>query len=347
MNKKNVLIIQQIIPHYRIPIFNKLTESINLTIAAESFDNPDKYKFEHKRIVLIQIGPFVRIKDFSALKLGSYDAVIFLFNIRFINLWQTLLNFFRSYKLIVWGIGVSSEEGFDKNHRFDGIRFLAAKLTDALLFYSNYPLDIYAKKGGIKTSKMFVAQNTLALESKLFKDDKKYFLFVGTLKKYKKLDKLIQVYSLARKNDPNLADLHIIGDGDYKNQLVKQINILGLTEKVVLHGSITDTVKLESYYKKAIASVSPAQAGLSVLQSLSMGVPFITNFDSITGGERLNIINDYNGYLVKSDEELIEKLCFLSNDRDHALKLGENAYYYFINECSVDKMVAGFISVLE
>ncbi len=343
---KKVLIIQQMIPHYRVPVFNELAKQCNLTIAAETFENVDEYEFEKVNITLKNKSGFTLIKNFSFLDLDNYDAVIFLFNIRFLNLINLLLKRTRSFRLILWGIGVSSETGYDNSRKFDKIRYWAAKRADAVVFYSNDPISKYTDIGNVERQKLFIANNTLDLEAKLFREEKEYFLFVGTLKKYKRIDRLIEIYRQALLIDNNLPDLHIIGDGEYMQSLIDQIDKLDLGGKIVLHGAINDSVQLESFYKSAIASISPYQAGLSVLQSLSMGVPFICNDDAVTGGERFNIIDGYNGYLVKSEKEFSQLLVYLGRYPSKCEKLGKNAYNYFKNECSIGKMVGGFLQAI-
>lgn len=334
------------IPNYRVPIFNHLATQCTLSIAAEKFEDDQSFQFNTIPIKLIQRGPFTLVDKFDKININKYEVVIFLFNIRFLNLIRLLMSENRNYKLLLWGIGVSSENGYDNNHKFDQIRYWAAKKADAVVFYSPDPINKYVK-AGVDKEKLFVAHNTLDLKAKYFDDPKEYFLFVGALKKYKKIDHLIDIYYDAYNKYPGVAPLHIVGDGDFMEALRKQITDLGLSKKVTLYGAIHETAKLEKIYAKAIASISPSQAGLSVLQSLSMGVPFITNHDSITGGERFNVKNGYNGYLVKSDGEWSDLFIDLSKHSEKTSELGKNAYQYFNNHCSIDNMIDGFLDAIK
>ena len=54
-----------------------------------------------------------------------------------------------------------------------------------------------------------------------------------------------------------------------------------------------------NFYKFAYCSISYGQAGLSVLQAFAFGVPFLTTENAISGGEKHNIENGKNGFLVK------------------------------------------------
>jgi glycosyltransferase involved in cell wall biosynthesis len=335
-----VLIIQEGIPHYRIPVFRALAKQFRLSVTSvQQINEPG---FEVLAVELKRWGSFFHLSTSKVPKLSNFDVVIFTFNIRWLNLLIMALSPFRKYKLVVWGIGVSTETGFDSIKKWDWLRYVIARNSDAVIFYSDYPISRYITEGKVDKNNMFVAHNTLDLSPQYFDDPKEFFLFVGTLKKYKRVDYLIHLYAQAITIDPDIADLHIIGDGDYYEQMKNEIERQGIAHKVVFHGAINETEKLIPFYRRAIASISPAQAGLSVLQALSMGVPFVTMSDAITGGERLNIIHEQNGILADNDQSFIDALVELSNNRLYATKLGLNAYEYFVEQCSLNRMLDGF-----
>lgn len=326
-------------------MFNLLSKSCDLTVWADDADLTSEYLFQYQQIKYASIGPFLKIENFDYAALDGYDHVIFTSNIRILDLLRVTFARKRKYKLSLWGIGVSSENGFDTVKKYDRFRAMLARRADSVIFYSDYPVERYVSHG-VKRENIFIAHNTLDLEAKYFEDEKKYFLFVGTLKKYKRIDHLIEVYHAVVKENPAVLPLHIIGGGEYYDELVNLVEHFDLTHKVTLHGSITDGKTLEEFYRYAAASLSPSQAGLSVLQSLAMGVPFVTKANAVTGGERLNIIHEYNGYLAKDDEELMERLVTLSKDVSLAKKLGKNANTYFTNKCSLENMVSGFLNAI-
>lgn len=100
----------------------------------------------------------------------------------------------------------------------------------------------------------------------------------------------------------------------------------GLEEKILLHGAIYDQKVLKNFFAQSIACISPNQAGLSVLMSMGYGVPFLTSYDAITGGEIFNIENNVNGFIYNgSNEELKEKLLWITDNRDTVLEYGRKA----------------------
>ncbi len=342
---KKVLIIQEEIPHYRIPIFNRLSLIYDLTVT--SINAVSEANFKVKRINLKRYFGFFKITQNTFPDLNQFDAVIFTFNIRFLDLYRLVINSRRKYKLILWGIGVSTNNGYDSSCNWDLIRFWMARRVDSLIFYSLYPIDKYARLGKIPFSKMYWAHNTLDLQPYFSNERKDYFLFVGTLKKYKNIEQLIFVYNEALRIYSAMPPLYIVGSGDFLGDLKKIINFYKIADRVIILGLITDSKHLQDIYRRAIASVSPSQAGLSVLQSMAYGVPFLTMSNSITGGERFNIVNNYNGLIASNVEELVFYLIKLSKDSNFSTTLGENAYGYFTDFCKTTRMISGFTSAIE
>jgi glycosyltransferase involved in cell wall biosynthesis len=340
-----LLIVQDLIPHYRLPIFKYLGSQYDLTVTS-THKVADSEGFRVELITLKQVGGFYYWKSANKLRLRDFDIVIHTFNIRWLNLWYLAALPFRPFKFLVWGIGVSTETGFDTIRKWDWLRYAIARKSNAVIFYSDYPILRYVEEGRVKREKMFVAHNTLDLPALYFDDDKEYFLFVGTMKKYKRVDHLISLYANALIIYPELPDLHMIGDGDYMSDLRKIIIELGVSEKIKLHGEINDLKRLAHFYRKAIACVSPSQAGLTVLQAMSMGVPFVTKSDAVTGGERFNVINGHNGIVADSDNELELALIKLAKDSSYASELGKKALSYFKDNCTVKRMVDGFVNAI-
>jgi glycosyltransferase involved in cell wall biosynthesis len=94
--------------------------------------------------------------------------------------------------------------------------------------------------------------------------------------------------------------------------LIDLVVSLKIQNRVIFKGKITSNKDLIEFYRNAFVSVSFGQAGLSVLQSLGYGVPFITKKNAISGGEITNIIDKYNGFLCEdSVESLKEKILLI------------------------------------
>lgn len=344
MNKKKVLIIQELIPHYRVAFFNKLSDHFDITVTTTADFSTD-YLFEIQRIKITKLGPFL-LPKITWRTLSGYDVIIYSFNIRYLPLFGTL--FLKKQKpIILWGIGVTTETGFDVRNKFDVVRYFYAKKADALIFYSKYAKNKYVRIEAVSQEKLFVANNTLDICPEYFECEKEYFLFVGTFKKYKRVDDVINLFNRAYQEYPSLSSFIMIGDGEYLEEAKALVKELKLQHKISFTGAINDEEELILYYKRAIASVSPYQAGLSVLQSMAKGVPFISLNNSITGGERFNIINWKNGVLAATEEDIIKSMYVLWSNPDVQKEMAYNAYLYFKENCLMENMVNSFRSAIE
>ena len=144
MNKKlKVLIVQEVILDYRVPIFNKLAEKYDLSIAAA---NHSKTSFDYKfyKINFVKVGQLALLYGLNRILNTRFDCIILLFNIRIVNIYRLIFGKNRD-RIILWGIGVTSERGYDSNSKFDWIRYFLANRVGALLFYCAYPKNKYSR----------------------------------------------------------------------------------------------------------------------------------------------------------------------------------------------------------
>jgi len=344
--KMKVLLLNPYIPDYRVYIFNLLAEKVDLTVAhSGKIHNEKNLNFNHIQIPKIVLGPF----SFNPINLhnlcNNYDIIISDGDIRYIDRNILILNPYRKYKWINWGIGVSAsyDKKFDENKRWDFIRHFIFKKADAQVFYSDYPIKKYLK-AGFKPSSLFVANNTTYVRYDENKKFNKYkLLFIGTLYKQKNLNELLDAYSRYYKLSSDFLPLEIIGEGpEYKN-ILQWIDNNNLNSKIKLHGPIYDHEILEKHFRESFACISPGQAGLSVLTSMGYGTPFITKKDAITGGEIFNIISNCNGILYNKNAELIDILMDIELNPFKYIKMGQNARNFYLNNRTPEQMVKGLI----
>jgi glycosyltransferase involved in cell wall biosynthesis len=337
-----VLLLNPLIPDYRIIIFNLLAKKVDLTIAhSGKLRKEQNLQFQQKILPLKHLGSF----SFYMINLHKlckqYDIVISEGNIRYLDRNILILNPFRKYKWINWGIGVSASYNklFDQDKKFDAIRHLIFKRANAQIFYSEYPVQKYID-AGFNPDSLFVANNTTYVNFSVYpKYAKHKNLFVGTLYKQKKIYELLEAYLSYSKLSKNCLPLEIIGNGDEFENIKNWINEKNLQTKIILHGAIFDHQILEKHFREAIACISPGQAGLSVLTSMGYGTPFITQKEAITGGEIFNIKNGHNGILYNDHDELKDILLDIENNPEKYIKMGENARDYYLQHRLPGQMV--------
>lgn len=341
------LIIQQdIMTNYRIDFFNYLSKNYDLTIIHRGPKVSGKLVL-FKQIIrkCFKIGPFYFQNFYNVIK--KNDILITEANLRYIIINLILAFFPRNFKWISWGIGVSAsyKKKYDLDKKYDFLRYLIFGKSDALLFYSKYPKKKYIS-AGINPSKLFVANNTFPNDCE-FRKKRKHFVFIGSLVLGKGLPSLLNEYHHALKSfSSELPPLLIIGKGKLKNELKFFIKKKKLENKIKLLGSIFDKKKLNNILSKSYFSISPNQAGLAVLHSMSCGTCFVTLKDSITGGEIFNI-NNKNGILLNNTKEIrdIFKDAYLNQKK--YIRLGKNAHIYYYRNRTVSKMAKGFSDAIK
>lgn len=341
-----VLIINPLIPDYRLPIFNMLGNEVDLTILhSGKFRQEKNLSFQQIILHIKKIGPFFIYPSNLHKICKQFDVIISEANIRYFDRNLLIMNPLRKYKWITWGIGVSAsyDKKFDEDNKTDFIRHLIFKNANAQIFYSDYPLKKYID-AGFDANSLFVANNTTEV---IFNENLKFvkhkLLFVGTLYKQKRIYELLESYLEFSKICLPIIPLHIIGDGSEFNMIKEWIVENDLSKYIVLHGSIFDQTILEKHFRESYACISPGQAGLSVLTSMGYGTPYITRKDSITGGEIFNIENGINGVLYNNDKDLVNVLKDISEAPGKYIKMGLNARAHYLKYRSPSQMVHAFI----
>lgn len=349
---KKVIIIYNKVWSYRINIFNIINQHYDLTVTYTSKSNVGKeYAFKTLYTPGYSIGPLFFHKTNLKKLANQYDVVIAISNSRWLSLMLLALGK-RSYKYILWGIGVSAsyKNKLDSKSTWDKVRFFFAKKADAILFYSNYPIEKYVKNG-ISREKLFVAHNTVAVDTDFelsrTENTKTDFLFIGTLYPQKGIEILLDAYIELSKTI-SLPILHIIGAGPMESELRNSIESNHLQDKVILHGAIYDQKILVNYFSKSLACISPTQAGLSVLMSMGYGVPFLTSSDAITGGEVFNIKDKENGMLYDgSNKGLQEAIIWILENKNRVLEMGRNAKEHYDKGRKPSDMAGAIMSAIE
>ncbi len=345
--KPKVLLIQLIIPQYRVPVFNRLGLLYDLTVTyVNKDDSPEDVSYKRQVISERHLGPFFfhNIRSLC----DSFDVVIYMPNIHCLNF--CLVPFLpHKYKTISYSIGLraSYNTKFDlsrKKNFFDKLFGIIQFKGDAVITYFKETLSFWDLNPSIE-KKCFETRNTTeVLGGDVDESSKNSILFVGSLYKEKKVEELIRAYKnvYEKYNYDNFPKLEIIGGGELLDDLKKQIVQIGLANNVFIRGAIYDENVLKSYFLKSYACISPNQAGLSIPKSMGYGVPFVTLWNAITGGEILHIENGKNGILMDSFEDLEGIIEDIYLNSSKYLEMGRNAKIYYNKSANIDVMVKGF-----
>lgn len=349
--KYRILSLTNVILEYRIPVYNLLSEYFDVTVAHHGKPvSSDNAKFKQIRLTPKNIGPFISFNENITQLAKQYDAVIALGDLHYIPFFKLGFLRNRQFALSYWSIGVSASynKRFDEDRKLDRIRFKLMNKADSLIFYTSYPIGRYVKDGGVERKKLFVANNTVEVVEKIeIPYRKNHFLFVGTLYKAKKIFDLLEAYKAAFLKNCLINPLVVIGDGDEYNNIVEWVEKNQLQSKITLKGAIFDQDELKKYYQNAIACLSPGQAGLTVLNSMAYGVPFVTTENAITGGEIFNITNGVNGIIYDGNSRsLTDIILELSSNNEKTYELSKNAQDYYFSNRTMEIMVDGIKSAV-
>lgn len=141
--------------------------------------------------------------------------------------------------------------------------------------------------------------------------------------------------------------LNIIGKGPDYDAIDQWIQENNMQDLIVLRGAIFDIDKKAKYFAQALACISPKQAGLTVLESMGYGVPFVSTRNAITGGELFNVHNGVDGVVMKSEKELVHVIRDISENPDNYIAMGEKAKAFYDNNRTPMHMAQGFWEAIQ
>lgn len=151
---------------------------------------------------------------------------------------------------------------------------------------------------------------------------------VSRLASWKKVSRAIDAFQVVSRERPN-CKLVIVGDGDSKEALVKQVQNLGLSFYVIFVGAIPQ-VEVKNYLEIAdifLSLYDLSNVGNPLLEAMSCGKPIIT----LNVGDTAKLIkNEENGIILNVDQldkipSYIQKLL---GDKVYAGEMGRHAKEY-------------------
>jgi len=342
---KKVLIIQRELPFYRIPLFEKLLNSKEfdfylITGENDSVSGGKNVIKNEKALKIKNIKKNIKNFEFwyhknliKQIRKIKPDVIVLEGMISNISNWQIIfLKKIMKFKLIAWVCGYQNYTGKIKDFLlkkyFSFFDYCLAYHTKAKEFLLNYGFPrekIAVLNNAVKVNKKYNKKHIQKIKETYNLNDKKVILFVGRVKKSKKIELLLDSIKLLDKKYACL----IVGGGDYlgflKKKYKKQKNIIFTGE--VIKG-------VEDYFQVADIFVLPGPGGLSLNEALYHGLPIISSLAD--GSAEDLVINNYNGFLLKkvTPNKIAEKIKEIfdkgkENFAGNSLKLGEK--YSFDN----------------
>jgi|GEM_PF-3510565 len=370
--KHNIAIIQKIIPHYRRDFFEKLcNNNLNVEILHSSKISKDNlvdrvsFPFPNINVPCFKLG---RIYFQPIISIGlSNKYKIIVMGLELSSLSNILIWLFSiiSRKRIIWWT-----HGFNLNLQKTGLFFWIDRKVKTLLMKFSYKILLYTDyglkeliKNGIEKNKIIILGNALdesiyrkALKEinldeeikKIEIETKKSFHTITYLGRLTKAKKPLLILEITKKLINNFPDLRvfIIGDGEEKENLKKQINLMQFQKYIYLIGSINDPKKLAPYMTLTDFIVIPERVGLSIVHSMIYGIPFITLKNIYHGPEIAYLESGKNGYLANNIDDLVNWVIDVWNSSEKYNELKRNCISTIEKKVNIKSMVENFLNAI-
>lgn len=169
-------------------------------------------------------------------------------------------------------------------------------------------------------------------------------LYLGRLKRYKRLPVLIRAMLRVRERVPG-ARLLIVGWGDARPEAEAAARDLELNDCVEFRGFVSDEEKMSLYHRSwVLATASMIEGwGLTVIEANACGMPTVA-FD--VPGLNESIVNGETGVLARDEDEFADALVELLEDGKRRASLAEGAREWSTN-FSWDSTASRSLEVLE
>ncbi len=372
--KRSVVIIQRIIPHYRVPLFQRLSErpdldvvvvhgtkSLNSGHVAHGGRLPFKAAYaEWYRLSLFGLTATLQPGSLSAVRSLAAHMVIAegTFNI----LTNLLVGIYcrLSGRRFIWWVGAweRPEQRTWARRLIRCYTRLAILPAHAFIAYGTHARD-YLIELGAAPDRIHIAHNTIDTEEidlhlqrfmqeglrvrrNLGVEGRKVVLSVGALLRQKRVDTLIRAYSRIRDRCPEAA-LVIVGDGSCRKELEELVDKLSVRD-VTFVGRKEES---NPYFAMADIFVLPGLGGLALNQAMAFGKPVICS--EADGTERDLVIEGVNGHIVKpGDEAALEKAMLdLLADKGRLKEMGKASRRIVREKVNLRNMVAGISKAID
>lgn len=154
---------------------------------------------------------------------------------------------------------------------------------------------------------------------------------LSSLQRYKGIDMTVMAFKKVKERIPDAVYV-VLGDGDARRDYERMAESLGIAEKVIFRGEVTDE-ELSAWYSACDLFVMPSRIeenergifaegfGLVFLEANSFGKPVIGG----EGGCRDAVIDGKTGFILnpRDPDEIAEKILYLLQNPEVRRKMGE------------------------
>jgi len=344
---KVLLINQDKIPHYRVSVYNYLSDFLDksgfkLIVVSEGVqdgtDHAVRFDYREMRLSFLNLAKVI-------FKVNP-TVLIFWVNLKNLYLFPTLL-FSKGLgkKTIYWGHG---RDLLDQSSKLKNAFYVLEHwICDAIILYAEHIKKYVPTRFH---SKVFIANNTLNMteyhHNLLSKDlilkkynikTKKNIIYVGRIQKRRRLHDLFKAFELMNKQEIGLILVGPDEDGILQELRANNIYKLG-----PIYGE--DKFALLS---AADIYCLPGAVGLSIVDAFYCGLPLVT--EEIDESPEIMYLRDgINGFIVPKGDvrKLAEKLNILMENDRLREEFSRSAKNEIMSNGHIDVMCKGFIDAL-
>ena len=368
--KKVLIAHQSTIPHYRVPFYNALqkckpddwsfevvfdpAELTKNRFFKEQLDTDFNFPtLEVKTITLSLNGKNISYQTFWC-KAAEYNLIIIEQALNNLSYPLCHLHQLGGTKLAYWGHGKHQGAKTDTSmlkHLSEKLKTTLTNRADAFFAYTPRG-KFLVEEQGFAEDKIFAVNNTVDIKTQrqafdkchrhrkkirqlLGINDKKVLLFVGRFSKTKRIDLLLEAFSMMRQQDKSFH-LLLVGSGGeeyWRSQ----------PPGVSYFGSITELEKLAPIYVAADVFSFPGSVGLGPVQALCYDLPIVT-IDSEIHPPEFEYLSPENSCILPADTQAQEYAQFmmeLFGDR-HKLDWLRSNTWSTIKHLTIEQMAQNF-----
>ena len=301
--------------------------------------------FKNKNIINLNFSRFIYAipRILSILKSENINVVISTFpNISAILLFLKYFNIIK-IKIIVRQPNIieKSLSGSFKLYILKIIYKYFIKFTDAAIVTSEFMKEEILKYH-LNRDKVFLIRNPISIKETR-KDvipvrvgaDNLTLIFVGRLVYQKGIDRVLHLLSISKN-----IELIVVGEGNFKNRLLKKVKNLNIDDKIIFLGKILkpyDLIAGSDYF------ILPSRyEGLPncVLESLALGTPVLSTKQIYSLIDFKKNISDRSIVLFNSISEISKKIDILEKRKDYRKpKLRKSLLIDYISPINFNKKI--------
>lgn len=214
------------------------------------------------------------------------------------------------------------------------------KNASVVITQKSHQKDVLQQKHSIESTVLsngYIVPSESALRDT---KDREFVLWVGTIKKVKGPDRILQIAESLPKI-PFILVGRYGSDSEYNKQIRRKIDNLDN----VSHVGYVQPDKIDEYYRDAalLTSTSKKEGFPNVfLEAWRYGTPVIT-YNPILGGE---ITEKRIGRCSQSIEQMTRDVTELWNSPDERAELGMNSYQYMTENLSMEQIADEFVELV-